>query len=120
MKTFTRFLNEAHPAVFMDYEFGLQISSAAFDSAGRLTTFRARSVIDGKVISDTQWDRFATNVATRLGHANIEKDFRLNPSDKVVFYTEVERSSLTGDYYIDVNGKFMVLPRDFEDVIKRL
>ena len=113
MKSFNRFvMNEAS---FTDYEYGLHIAGAKFDAQGNLTSYTAKSEIDGKIISGPEWDRLAADVAKHLGIKNIGKDFRLNPKDKTIVYTEVEQA-VAGQYFVSVNGRRFVVPKSIERV----
>ena len=112
MKSFNRFINEA---TFTDYEFGLHIAKAQFDKNGNMTSYTAKTEIDGKVISGPEWDRLASDVAKHLGIKNIAGDFKLNPNDKTIMYTEVEKN-IGGQYFVSVEGKRFVVPQSVERI----
>ena len=113
MKSFNKFImNEAS---FTDYEFGLRITGAKFDNQGMLASYTAKTEIDGKVISGPEWDRLASDVAKHMGIKNIGKDFRLNPNDKTIVYTEVEQT-VSGQYFVSINGKRFVVPKSVERI----
>lgn len=112
MKSFNHFINEAS---FTDYEFGLHISKAQFDKSGNMTGYTARTEIDGNVIHGPEWDRLASDVAKHLGIKNIAQDFKMNPNDKTIMYTEVEQN-IGGQYFVSVKGKRFMVPKSIERI----
>lgn len=114
MKSFSRFVSEA--ADMMDFEYGLYISNPKYDGTGKLTTFDSSSALnkdsnDFKVIKNSDWDRVAKEVVKALGFKNIEKDFKMDNSNKIVFQTEVMQIAMSREYSITVNGRRIKLPR---------
>ena len=112
MKSFNRFINEA---TFTDFEFGLRITKAQFDKNGILTGYKAQTEIDGNVISGPEWDRLASDVAKHLGIKNIAGDFKMNPNDKTIMYTEVEKN-IGGQYFVSVKGRRFMVPQSIERI----
>ena len=114
MKSFSRFVSEA--SEMTDFDYGLYISNPQYDGTGKLTTFDMSSATnkdtnDFKVIKNSEWDKVAKDVVKVLGFKTIEKDFKMDNSNKIVFQTEVMQNAMSREYVISVNGRKIKLPK---------